>query len=151
MLHFFTGTHSDYHRPSDDTDKINLAGMRRVAELVADTAVALAESEKLPEYKTTGRQATLGGGGDRPYFGSIPDFSQERPGYALSGVTKDGPAEKAGLQAGDIIVQLGESKVGNLEDFDSALRKFKAGDRVKVVVERGDNKVEVEVTLDPPK
>jgi acetylornithine deacetylase/succinyl-diaminopimelate desuccinylase-like protein len=151
VLHFFTGTHSDYHRPSDDTDKINLAGMRRVAELVADTAVALAESEKLPEYKATGRQATLGGGGDRPYFGSIPDFSQERPGYALSGVTKDGPAEKAGLQAGDIIVQLGDSKVGNLEDFDSALRKFKAGDRVKVVVERGDTKVEVEVTLDPPK
>ena len=151
VLHFFTGTHSDYHRPSDDANKINLPGMRRVAEMVADTAVALAEEEKVPEYKATGRQASLGGGGDRPYFGSIPDFSQERPGYALSGVTKDGPAEKAGLQAGDIIVQLGESKVGNLEDFDSALRKFKAGDRVKVVVERGDSKVEVEVTLDPPK
>lgn len=151
VLHFFTGTHSDYHRPSDDSEKINLAGMRRVAEMVADTAVALAESDKLPEYKATGRQATLGGGGDRPYFGSIPDFSQERPGYALSGVTKDGPAERAGLKTGDIIVQLGESKVGNLEDFDSALRKFKAGDKVKVVVERGEAKVEVEVTLDPPK
>ena len=93
----------------------------------------------------------MGGGGDRPYFGSIPDFAQDEPGYALTGVTKGGPAERAGIKAGDIIIQFGDSKVGNLEDFDSALRKFKAGDKVPVVVKRNNEQVKLEVTLDPPR
>jgi hypothetical protein len=151
VLHFFTGTHSDYHRPSDDFEKLNIAGMRRVGELVADTAVALADASDRPTYQETKGTALAGGGGDRPYFGSIPDFAQEQPGYALTGVSKGGPAEKAGIKAGDIIVQLGESKIGNLEDFDSALRKFRAGDKVPVTVKRGTEQVRVEVVLDPPK
>jgi hypothetical protein len=151
VMHFFTGTHSDYHRPSDDYDKINLPGMRRVAEMVADAAAQLAEADERPHYLETKQPASGGGGGDRPYFGSIPDFSQDQPGYALTGVTKDGPAEKAGLKAGDIIVRLGESKIGNLEDFDSALRKFKAGDKAPVVVKRGDMEVKLEVVLEPPR
>jgi membrane-associated protease RseP (regulator of RpoE activity) len=151
VMHFFTGTHSDYHRPSDDYDKINLPGMRRVAEMVADAAVQLAEADERPHYLQTKAPAAGGGGGDRPYFGSIPDFSQDQPGYALTGVTKDGPAEKAGLKAGDIIIRLGESKIGNLEDFDSALRKFKAGDKAPVVVKRGDEEVKLEVILEAPR
>lgn len=151
VMHFFTGTHSDYHRPSDDYDKINLPGMRRVAEMVAETAVGLAEADERPHYLETKQPSGGGGGGDRPYFGSIPDFSQDQPGYALTGVTKGGPAEKAGLKGGDIIIQLGESKVGNLEDFDSALRKFKAGDKAPVVVKRGKEELKFEVVLEPPR
>jgi len=153
-LHFFTGTHGDYHRPSDDADKINAAGMKRVADLVAEMTVELAKGDEAPQYKeaTGGHPAGGGGGGgDRPYFGSIPDFSQDRPGYALTGVSKDGPAEKAGLKAGDIIVQVGDSKIGNLEDFDSALRKFKAGDKVPVRVERGSETLTLEVVLGEPR
>ena len=71
--------------------------------------------------------------------------------YALTGVTKGGPAERGGIKAGDIIVEFGESKIGNLEDFDSALRKYKAGDKVPVVVKRGAERVKLEITLDPPK
>jgi S1-C subfamily serine protease len=93
----------------------------------------------------------MGGDESRPYFGSIPDFSQDRPGYALSGVTKDGPADKAGLKEGDIIVKLGESKIGTLEDFDSALRKFKGGDSVSVVVQRGSEEATLQVKLDNPR
>jgi S1-C subfamily serine protease len=93
----------------------------------------------------------MGGGGDRPYFGSIPDFAQSEPGYAISGATKGSPADRGGLKAGDNIIQFGDSKVGNLEDFDSALRKYKAGDKVQVVVKRNGQEVKLEVTLDPPK
>ncbi len=156
VLHFFTGTHKDYHRPSDTFEKLNISGMRRVGQMVAETAVRLAEAPERPTY-TESKVAHVkllasgAGLGDRPYFGSIPDFSQDRPGYALMGVTKDGPAERAGIKAGDIIVKLGESKIGNLEDFDSALRKFKSGDKVPVTVKRGEADQTLDVILDPPR
>ena len=150
VMHFFTGDHKDYHTPSDDIDKINLPGMRRVAELVGDTVVALAEADERPTYQevASGRR---GGGGDRPYFGSIPSFAGNEPGYKLSGVSAASPAKKAGLKAGDVIVRLGDDKIGNLEDFDGALRKYKAGDKVRVVVKRDDKEMAFEVVLDPPR
>jgi hypothetical protein len=151
VLFFFTGSHKDYHRPSDDVDKLNVAGMRRVGEMVAQVAVTLAEAEGRPQYQEVKGGSQLGGGGDRPYFGSIPDFAGSEPGYALSGVTKGGPADRGGIKAGDVIVKFGESKVGNLEDFDSGLRKFKAGDKVPVVVKREGKEETLEVTLDPPR
>ena len=91
------------------------------------------------------------GGGDRPYFGSIPDFSSETPGYAISGVAKGSPAQRGGLKGQDVIIQFGDSKIGNLEDIDSALRKHKAGDKVAVVVKRNGKELKLEVTLDPPR
>lgn len=152
VLHFFTGTHRDYHRPSDTHEKLNVEGMRRVGEMVADIAVRLAEAPERPTYQETahGRMADPGDG-VRPYFGSIPEFASNEPGYAISGVTQDSPADKAGLQGGDVIIQLGDSKVGNLEDFDSALRKHKGGDKVPVTVKRGEKEVTVTVTLEPPR
>ncbi len=149
VLHFFTGTHGDYHRPTDTADKINAEGMERVTELVTDIALAVAEADAGPKYQEVKGRARPDRQTDRPYFGSIPDFSQEKPGYVLMGVSKDGPAERAGIKAGDIIVQFGESRIGNLEDFDSALRKFKSGDRVPVTVKRGDEELKFEVTLEP--
>lgn len=151
VLHFFTGTHSDYHRPSDDFDKLNIPGMRRIARTVTEAAIAIATAPERPKFVEVKSNQFAGGGGDRPYFGSIPDFAQDKPGYALMGVTKGSPAEKAGLRAGDIIVQFGESKVGNLSDFDSALRKFKAGDKVPIVAHRGHETINLQVVLDPPK
>jgi hypothetical protein len=151
VLHFFTGSHKDYHRPTDDFDKLNISGMRRVAEMVAAAAVAIAENPEPLHFQETELPAAPRGGGDRPYFGSIPDFSQEQEGYAITGVTKDGPADRAGLKGGDAIIRFGDSRIGNLEDFDSALRKFKAGDKVPLVVKRGKEEVKLEVTLDPPR
>lgn len=151
VMHYFTGTHSDYHRPTDDADKINVPGMRRVAEMVAESAVNIANMKTRPSYKESKRPAAAGGGGDRPYFGSIPDFSNDEPGYSLNDVTKGGPAEKGGLKGGDTIIKLGESKITNLEDFDSALRKYKAGDKVPVTVKRAGKEVTVTVTLEPPR
>lgn len=155
VLHFFTGLHNDYHRPTDDANKINVSGMRRVAELVAQTVLDVAQAEMRPEFTKAQRESfgRPGGqpAGDRPYFGSVPDLGGEANGYALQGVTPGGPADKAGIRGGDIIIQLGDNKIGNLADFDTALRKFKAGDKVPVTVQRGGAEVKVEVTLEPPK
>ena len=153
VMHFFTGTHPDYHRPTDDTDKLNIEGMARIGSFVADCAwrvASLAEGTTYVETKrASGSQQAKSGA--RPYFGSIPDFAQEKPGYALMGVTKDSPAEKGGLKSGDIIIGLGESRIGNLEDFDNALRKYKAGDKVPVKVQRAGKEQTFPVILDPPR
>jgi hypothetical protein len=151
VFHVFTGTHKDYHRPSDDADKINVPGMLRVTQLVTDIVETIANAEKRPEYREVKQKPVARRGGDRPYLGSIPDFSQQVEGYALMGVAEGGPADRAGIKAGDVIIKFGESKIGSLEDIDSALRKYKAGDKVPVVVKRGDKQLTLTVTLDPPR
>jgi hypothetical protein len=149
VMHFFTGTHKDYHRPTDDFDKINVPGMRRVATMVAEAAMSLATGEK-PTYVKI-EPAKQGGGGDRPYVGTVPDFSGEGDGYKLRDVTKDSPADQAGIKAGDTIVQFDKYRIGSLEDYDGALRKFKAGDKVKFTVLRAGKEVVLEVTLGEPR
>ncbi len=151
VMHFFTGTHKDYHRPTDDTEKINVPGMRRVAGMVAEAALSLASGEKPTYVKIEPAKKGAGGGGDRPYVGTVPSFSGEGPGYKLSDVTKDSPADQAGLKAGDAIIQLDKYKIGGLEDYDTALRKFKGGDKVKFTVLREGKEVVLEVTLGEPR
>ncbi len=150
VFHFFTGTHNDYHRPSDDIDKLNIEGMRRVTGMVTDIVGQLAASEQRPEYVEI-KQKARQGGGDRPYLGSIPDFGREVEGYALMGVTSDSPAERAGMKAGDVIIKFGDSKIAGLEDIDGALRKYKAGSQVTVIVLRDGQEKPLQVTLDPPR
>ena len=125
--------------------------MVRLANLVAGVVRECATSPNRPEYIEVASKMFARGGGDRPYFGSIPDFANPGKGYAISGVTKDSPSARDGLQAGDLIVRLGESAVTGLEDFDSALRKHQGGDTVPVVVQRSGVEVTLQVTLDPPK
>jgi hypothetical protein len=151
VLHVFTGSHGDYHRPSDTAEKINYEGMERIAALVAEAVRDLATLAPRPEYIEVASKQFARGGGDRPYFGSIPDFGKPGGGYAISGVTKDSPAAKGGLQAGDLIVRVGDSAITGLEDFDSALRKHKAGDVVPVVVKRAGADVTLQVELGKPK
>ena len=150
VLHLFTGSHSDYHRPTDTADKINYAGMVRLTRLVADLVKELATAPERPAYVEVASKM-FARGGDRPYFGSIPDFGKPGKGYAITGVTKDSPAARGGLQGGDVIVRLGDSAVTGLEDFDSALRKHKGGDTIPVVVLRAGAEVTLQVTLAPPK
>lgn len=151
VLHFFTGTHSDYHRPGDDWEKINSVGMRRVVDMMERTILDTAKTVDRPKYVAVKSSTTGNRGGNRPYFGSIPDFGQETPGYPLMGVSPDSPADKAGLKSGDVIVAIDKKKIGNLSDFDLALRKYKAGDTIAVTVLRGKDKKTLEVTLDKPR
>ncbi len=150
VLHVFTGSHVDYHRPTDTAEKINYDGMVRLTGFVTDVVRDLAMQQARPGYIEVAAPA-FARGGDRPYFGSIPDFGKPGSGYAISGVAKDSPAAQGGLEGGDRIVRLGDSAITNLEDFDSALRKHKGGDAVPVVVDRGGAEVTLNVTLGPPK
>ena len=150
VLHLFTGSHSDYHRPTDTAEKINYDGMVRITALVTDIVRELATAPERPAYIEVASKM-FARGGDRPYFGSIPDFGKPGKGYAITGATKDSPAARGGLKGGDVIVRLGDSAVTGLEDFDSALRKHKGGDTVPVVVLRDGAEVTLNVILDPPK
>ncbi|HUI42796.1 MAG TPA: M28 family peptidase [Terriglobia bacterium] len=152
VLFFFSGLHSDYHKPSDTWDKINAADGARVAELVADTASALDELNQKPEYVRVAPppSAAMGGGsGYGPYFGSIPDFGHvEHDGVKFGDVHDGSPAAKAGFKAGDILIDFGGTKIDNLYDFTYALRAHKPGDKVMVTVLRNGEKVTREVTLE---
>lgn len=151
VLHFFTGTHSDYHRPSDQADKINARDMGRIVDLLESLVVRTAEQPERPDYVQVAGRATLERSGNRPYFGSIPDFSSDVEGYALQGVAPGSPAERGGLKAGDAIIRFGGQKIGSLDDFDLALRRFGAGDQVELVVLRDGKEVTLKVTLGAPR
>ncbi|MGE3999086.1 MAG: M20/M25/M40 family metallo-hydrolase [Planctomycetaceae bacterium] len=152
VLHFFTGTHNDYHRPTDDWEKLNIEGMSRVVDLLEDLVITTALTEERPEYVLVeGRADIQSRSGSRPYFGSIPDFSGEEKGYALQGVSPGSPADKAGLQGGDLIVKLGKYNITGLDDFDLALREFSAGEEVLVTVRRAGEEREFHVTLATPR
>ena len=153
VLHFFTGTHKDYHRPSDTADKINVTDMRRVAQYVAERGDRAGRGgEAARVYRVEGLSRPRRRPANRsPLFRQHSRLRRRATGYAISGVTKDGPAERGGLKAGDVILRLGESKIGNLEDFDSALRKYHAREKVAVVVKRSGEEIKLEVTLEPPR
>jgi len=151
VLHFFTGTHSDYHRPSDDWEKINFEGMEKVVGMIENIVIATANNPEQPDYIEVKSKATINRGGSRPYFGSIPDFGSEEPGYSISGAAPGSPAHQAGLKGGDRIIKFGKSKIGGLDDFDLALRKFSAGETVDVTVVRDGKNVVLKVTLAKPK
>jgi hypothetical protein len=150
VLHFFTGTHSDYHRPSDDTEKLNIAGMRRVADLLVDIVHATDAADTRPTYVEIRRVESLAGPaeGDRPSFGSMPAYPNPvKDGVLLEAVLEGTPADKAGIKGGDVLVKFGDSKIIVLEDFEAALRQYKPGDKVKVTVRRGQELIDADVTL----
>ena len=151
VLHLFTNTHRDYHRPSDDVDKINVPGMNRIVDFLEEIVLKTLASKERPDFVEVKGTAQLERGGSRPYFGSIPDFGTDAKGYAISGVSPGSPADKGGLKGGDVIVQLGKQKIGSLDDFDLALRDFKPGDQVEVTVLRDGKNIPLKVVLDKPR
>ena len=154
VLHFFTGAHSDYHRTTDDADKVDSEGLAQVARLVRRTAVAIADRETqisfVPSNEIAHAQGRTGGGtgGYGAYFGSIPDFTESpEPGVVITGTRGGSPADKAGLTAGDRIVKFGEVTIKNLYDLTFALRKYKPGETVDVSYIRGTETKTVKVEL----
>ena len=152
VLFFWTNYHEDYHKPSDDWEKISIEGLDRVVGLVEEVVVALASAESRPEFvEVPVKMAHSGqavGGGDRAYLGSIPAFDAEDvDGAMLSGVQPGGPAEQAGIRGGDVIVRVGDLEVHNLQDLTVALTRYKAGQRVKITVRRGTLRITYSVTL----
>ncbi len=152
VLHLFTGTHNDYHRPTDDWEKINFKGIGRVVDLLEELVVTTAETKERPQYVAVKGKADLKArSGSRPYFGSIPDFSGEEEGYAIQGVSPGSPADKAGLKGGDVIIKLGKHAITGLDDFDLALREFSPGEQVTVTVRRKGEEQQFRLTLATPR
>jgi Tol biopolymer transport system component len=149
VLHFFTGGHADYHKPSDDADKINAVGGARVSALVADLARDIADRPQRPTYKSAPAPAPMG---DTRSFGAslgtVPDYAGNgRPGVLLAGVRPGGPAEQAGLRRGDLLVELSGKPIRDIHDFMYILQNSKPGEKSTAVVERDGQRVTLEVTF----
>lgn len=153
VLHFFTDLHADYHRPSDDWQKINADGLARVSDLVAAVAQTIANRPagltfvNLPQPTASADEKPAVTGGYGAYLGTIPDMSENPGGVALTGVRAGSPAEKAGIKAGDVIVKMDGRDVKDLMAMTEVLRAHKAGDTIEIVVKRDGTDVVTHATL----
>ncbi len=151
VLFFFSGLHTDYHKPSDTAEKINGDGAVKVLSLVYLMMNRIASTTDRLEYTEVHEPKPTGGGsggGYGPYFGSVPDFRDDLKGVLFADVQNNSPAAKAGLKQGDLLIEFDGKPIQNLYDFTYALRAKKPGDVVAVVVKRGQQDVKVNVTLE---
>jgi len=147
-LSFFTGTHVDYHRPSDTADKIDYEDLDRIVDMAAAMARRVEDLDRAPAFTKVEQKMETGGGraGVRVTTGTIPDYSTEAKGLLLGGVIGGGPAEQAGLQKGDVIVEIAGQSITNIYDYTFALELLKIGQPVKVVYVRGGERKEAMLT-----
>ncbi len=145
-LAFFTGSHEDYHRPTDDADTVNYTDLDRIAALGASVAVRLASRTDPPEFVRVEQDVQRAGQATmRVFTGTIPDYAQEVDGLLLSGVIAGGPAEGAGLMGGDVVVELAGQTIGDIYDYTYALDLLKVGEPATVVVMRDGERLEMEL------
>ncbi|WP_339874705.1 M28 family peptidase [Olleya marilimosa] len=134
VLHFFTGQHEDYHKPSDDTERLHFNGMQIISNYIFEIITDLDNNGKLPFRKTKNESEEV------PRFkvglSVIPDYLFDGKGMRIDGISEDKPAQKAGLQKGDIVVKLGDSTVFDMMSYMKVLATFKAGDKTNVTVDR---------------
>jgi hypothetical protein len=146
VLFFFTGLHSDYHKPTDDADKINYLGEYQIVKYIYGIVEKTAGADKLVFTKTREQQM-----GTSTRFsvtmGIMPDYTYSAGGVRVDGVSEGRPAQKAGLKAGDIVTQLGDYKVSSVESYMQALGKFKKGDSTKVIVKRGSEELTFDIVF----
>ena len=146
-LAFFTGSHSEYHKPSDTADRINYEDLDRVAEFAVAIVKRLADAVDAPQFtKVEQKQDTAGRAGLRIFTGTIPDYAGDVKGLLLGGVIGGGPAEQAGLQKGDVIIEIAGQSITNIYDYTYALELLKIGQPAKVVYMRGSEKRETMLT-----
>ncbi len=149
VLFFFSGLHSDYHRPSDTWDKINAPGAAKILSVVYDVATTLDAAEQRPQFtKVNEPLPPAGGPGYGTYFGSVPDFADDVKGVRFADIRPNSPAAKAGLKAQDILIRFAGKEIANLQDFTYMLRTHKPGEIVEVVVLRDGKPLTVRVTLE---
>jgi hypothetical protein len=147
VLFFFTGTHDDYHKPSDTSEKINNEGIRQVAEFVRDIAMIVAnEPQRIAFTRVQTQPRGTGRGGFRISLGTVPNYSDQDGGLKLDGVRAGSPAEKAGLRAGDVVTKLAHIQIKNVYDYTYALGELKPGEEVEVVVRRDGQELKLRIT-----
>jgi S1-C subfamily serine protease len=149
VLHLFSGLHTDYHKPTDDTAGFEADGAARVAVLGLDlvrrmcaaTDLAFVEPPPAPEGERKIQS------GFSAWFGSVPNYAFEGPGVKIDGTSSGSPAERAGFLAGDVLLQIGEVQIGNVYDLTYALQHYKPGDVVLVAFQRDGQRDDTRVTL----
>ncbi len=147
ILSAFTGSHGEYHSPRDTPDRLNYEGAAKVARLMGLITRSLVLREKAPDYisqaapKEGQRKARL-----RAYLGTVPDYAEDVKGVKLGGASKGGPADKAGVKPGDIIVELAGRKIENIYDYTYAIEALKIGQEVKMVVVRNGKRINMRLT-----
>jgi hypothetical protein len=146
VLFFFTGLHTDYHRPSDDADKIAYDGQESVTRYVAEVITDVDALEEIPFTKVAKKE-------DQQvarfnvYVGTIPDYSANEKGFRITGASPGSPADKGGMKEGDIIIRFGETEVRNIYDYMTALSRHQPGEEVPVVILRGEDKLTLKLAL----
>ena len=157
VLHLFTGTHEDYHRPSDDWQLINSSGLDRVVALTAGIVKQLAEGgsnsvtltpiqQPAPSQTPSPSSSSTSGYGSA-YLGTIPDMTPNDRGLRLTGVREGSPADQGGLRAGDVVVEFDGTAIGDIYAYTYALQAKKPGDEVTIIVQRGEERVPLQVVL----
>ena len=142
-LSFFTGTHADYHKPSDTPDKIDYEDLDRIITFAASLIRRVEDAREAPAFtKVEQKMQTGGRAGVRVFTGTIPDYATDAKGLLLSGVIGGGPAEQAGLQKGDLIVEIAGQTIANIYDYTYALDVLKIGQPAKVVYIRDGRRLE---------
>ena len=140
VLHFFTGQHEDYHKPSDDSDKLNYEGMNLISDYIFDIISDLDDNAELVFRKTKNESE------ETPRFkvglGVVPDYLYDGKGMRIDGTREETPAHNAGIQKGDIVVKLGDSTVIDMMSYMRALSVFDKGDEADITIIRGEEKIE---------
>ena len=153
VFHFFTGLHNQYHRPSDDVELVNFEGMARIAQMVTDTVQEIATNPNRPTYVKTNKQADVGS--------TLRTRNRPRPRRAIIGIqlevgddlvqagaiTVGGPAEKAGMMPGDVIVKIGDASIDSVQELRTEMRGKKPGEKVSIEVRRGEETKVLEIEL----
>ena len=146
VLHLFTGTHDDYHKPTDDAEKINYKGMAKLAALIYTITARTANYDQLTFQKTTASEQKT-----TPNFsvtlGVVPDYLFGGPGLRIDGATEGRPGANAGLISGDVILKIGDIAIDDIYAYMTALGAFKKGDTTTLIYTRDGEEVETEITF----
>jgi C-terminal processing protease CtpA/Prc len=146
-LAFFTGAHVDYHKPTDTAEKINYEDLDRIAGFATAITRRLLDLDQAPQFTKVEQKMEMGGrAGMRIFTGTIPDYATDVKGLLLGGVIGGGPAEQAGLQKGDVIVEIAGQSITNIYDYTYALELLKIGQPAKVIYLRSGQKRETSLT-----
>ena len=147
VLFFFTGTHLDYHKPSDTADKINYQGERNIIDYVTAIVRAVDQSQARPTYAVAKSSGTPGGrSGFSISLGTIPSYTDSTDGMVIDGVRDASPASRAGLKANDKIVSLAGAEIKNVQDYTKALGTMKADIEYEIVIVRGSERLTLKIT-----
>lgn len=143
VLHFFSGTHSDYHKPTDDVDKINFPGEVSIINYIVEIVDSLSTFSSIPFTKTASPQRKMSA--FKVTMGIMADYAFGGPGVKVDGVSPEKPAERAGIKAGDLVTKIGDYSTNDIYQYMEALGKFEKGQKAMVEVKRGDQLLKMEI------